>query len=149
MILTDKLQNKLHTQIPLTKYMNIEIKKYSTLQLTTTAPLQININDKGTAFAGSLSTLVTISAWSMCWLLAQELGFKDTSIVIFKNKTNYFKPVLNNIICQTNKPSKDEIIKLKEKLLSKRSGSITIKSSIVEDNCICVDFEGLYVIKLL
>ena len=149
MTLKNKLQTKLHTQIPLTKHMQINVKEYSTTELITTAPLLININDKGTAFAGSLSTMTTISAWSMCWLISQELGFDDTSIVIFKNETKFLKPINKDIFCHTIKPNQKEISILKEKLLTKKSGSITIKSSIIEDNNICVDFEGLYVIKIL
>jgi len=129
--------------------MQISIDDYTANNLITTAPLILNINDKGTAFAGSLSTLTTISAWSMCWLISQELGFPDTSIVILKNETKYLKPVTKDIYCKTIKPSQKEITVLKEKLLSKKSGSISIKSSIIQDNITCVDFAGIYVIKIL
>ncbi len=148
-MLTNKLLNKIHSQIPLTNHMKIDIKKYDSTNLITTAPLDININDKGTAFAGSLSTITTISAWSICWLITQELGFNDTSIVIIKNQTKFFKPVTKDILCTSIKPSNQEIAELKEKLERKRSGSITVQSSIIEDENTCVDFEGVYVIKLI
>ena len=67
-VLIDELQKKLHNEIPLTKFMNIKIETYNEKELITTAPLDININDKGTAFGGSLSTLTIISSWSLCWL---------------------------------------------------------------------------------
>ena len=52
----NELQNKLHSQIPMTKLMNLKIEDYNDKELITTAPLDININDKGTAFGGSLAT---------------------------------------------------------------------------------------------
>lgn len=144
----NKLQNKLHKQIPLTKMMGIEIDSYNKTNLITTAPLNININDKGTAFGGSLSTMTIISSWSMCWLISQELGFDSKNIVVIKNENSYKRPVTKNIFCYTQKPSDEEIEMLKNKLLTKRSASIKIHSKIIEDNEECVTFEGIYVIKL-
>lgn len=149
MTLKKQLQTKLHSQIPLTKHMQISINDYTSSNLITTAPLNLNINDKGTAFAGSLCTITTISAWSMCWLISQELGFSNTSIVILKNETKYLTPVTKDILCKTIKPCQKEIAVLKEKLLAKKSGSILIKSSIIQDNISCVEFDGIYVIKIL
>ena len=144
----NKLQNKLHNEIPLTKIMNIEIKNYDKNHLITNAPLVININDKGTAFGGSLATMTIISAWSLCWLITEELGLQSNNIVVIKNEHSYKKPVTKDIICVTTKPSIEEIEILKNKLLTKKSASIKIKSQIIEDGEICVDFIGYYVIKL-
>ncbi|PUE66518.1 YiiD C-terminal domain-containing protein [Arcobacter caeni] len=143
-----ELQNKLHNEIPLTKIMEIKIQNYNNQELITTASLEININDKGTAFGGSLSTLSIISGWSLCWLISKELGFNSNNIVIIKNETSFRKPVTKDIICHTKKPSTEEIQILKEKLLTKKSASIKIESKIIENNEICVDFVGYYVIKL-
>ena len=58
------------------------------------------------------------------------------------------KTVTKNIICHTKKPSEEEIETVRKKLLTKKSASIKIKSQIIEDGEICVDFIGYYVIKL-
>lgn len=144
----NELQNKLHNEIPLTKMMELKIQDYNEKELITTAPLSVNINDKGTAFGGSLSTMTIISAWSLCWLISKELGFNSNNIVIIKNETSFRKPVTKDIICHTKKPSNEEIKILKKKLLTKKSASIKIKSRIVENDEVCVDFLGYYVIKL-
>ena len=143
-----KLQNKLHNEIPLTKMMGIKVQEYNEKELITTAPLNININDKGTAFGGSLATMTIISAWSLCWLITEELGLQSNNIVVIKNEHSYKKPVTKDIICFTAKPSVEEIEILKNKLLTKKSASIKIKSQIIEDGEICVDFIGYYVIKI-
>lgn len=144
----NKLQNKLHTEIPLTKLMQLNIKEYNEKELISTAPLDININDKGTAFGGSLSTITIISSWSLCWLISQELNYHSKNIVVIKNENKYLKPVTKDIICYTTKPSEEQIEILKDKLEKKGSASITIKSQIIEDGEVCVEFEGVYVIKL-
>ena len=145
----NKLKNKLHKQIPLTKYMQIDPIQIKDNKLITTAPIKPNINDKQTGFAGSLSTLVTISAWSVCYLLIEEqLNFKDTMIAIIKSDTSYKAPVTKDFYCQTVFPDDEQIKMVKQKLQSKGSASLRIKSQIIEDNKVCVDFEGIYVIKL-
>jgi len=146
--LITKLQNKLHNEIPLTKLMNLTIDSYTNKELVTHAPLDININDKGTAFGGSLSTITIISSWSLCWLISQELGFDSKNIVVIKNENNYLKPVTKNIVCHTTKPTKEEIEILKQKLEKKGSASLKIKSQIIENGEVCVEFDGVYVIKL-
>lgn len=147
-MLIDELQKKLHNEIPLTKMMDIKIQDYNEKELITSAPLDININDKGTAFGGSLSTMTIISAWSMCWLISKELGLNNCNILVIKNENSYRKPVTKDIVCFTQKPSEKEIEMLKQKLESKKSASIKIYSKIVEDNEICVEFEGYYVFKI-
>ncbi|QKE29069.1 putative thioesterase (yiiD_Cterm domain) [Arcobacter acticola] len=147
-MLLEELQKKLHNEIPLTKLMNINIKEYNEKELITTAPLNININDKGTAFGGSLSTMTIISSWSLCWLISKELGFNSKNIVVIKNENSYKKPVTKDIVCYTQKPSQQEIATLKEKLQTKKSASIKINSIIIENNETYVEFQGYYVIKL-
>ena len=143
-----ELEKKLNTQIPLTRLMNLKVENYDDEKIITTAPLDININDKGTAFGGSLATMTIISAWSICWLITKELGFDSNNIVVIKNEHSYKKPVTKDIVCHTLKPSPEELNKLKEKLILKKSASIKIKSMIIEDGDICVDFDGYYVIKI-
>ena len=144
----NKLQNKLYNEIPLTKLMEIKIQDYNKSELITIAPLNININDKGTAFGGSLATMTIISSWSLCWLISKELGFNSKNIVVIKNENSYKKPVTKDIVCYTQKPSQQEIATLKEKLQTKKSASIKINSIIIENNETCVEFQGYYVIKL-
>jgi len=148
-MLLKKLKNKIHSEIPLTAFMNIDIKNCDNKHLLTTAPLSMNINDKGTGFAGSLSTLATISGWGLCWLLTQEMGFENTSIVILKSDISFTKPVTKDLHCLTQIPSTQSIEVLKNKLIKKGSGSLVIKSSISEDQNTCVSFDGVYVIKLV
>lgn len=143
-----ELQQKLYKEIPLTKYMNLKILNYNENKLITTAPLDVNINDKGTAFGGSLATMTIISAWSICYLISKELGFTSNNIVVIKNEHSYKKPVTKDIVCFTTKPSKEELEILKDKLLTKKSASIKIKAQIIEDDEVCVDFIGYYVIKI-
>ena len=144
----DTLEEKLHNEIPMTKYMQVKVASIDEEYLITTAPLEPNINDKGTGFAGSLSTLVTISAWSSCYLEVRKLGFEKSMIAVIKSDTAYRAPITKELTCKTTLPTKEQIKTLKSKLEEKGSGSLKIKSQIIENEKVCVDFEGVYVIKV-
>ena len=143
-----ELENKLHREIPMTKYMKLQLKSLDDKELITTAPLDVNINDKGTAFGGSSNTMSIISAWSLCVLISKKLGFDNTMIAIIKNQSSFRAPITKDLLCHTYLPSKKDIEKIKDKLLSKGSTSIKIKSELIENEVSCLDFEGIYVIKL-
>lgn len=143
----EELEKKLYSEIPLTKYMGLEIKSIDENFFITKAPIKPNINDKGTAFAGSLSTIVTISAWSVCYLKLKELGFTNCMIAVIKSDTSYRAPVTKDLICKTEVPSKEQIKLLTDKLNNKGSGSIKIESRVVQDDKVCVEFKGIYVVK--
>ncbi|PLY07574.1 MAG: thioesterase [Arcobacter sp.] len=143
-----ELENKLHSEIPMTKYMELKVKSIDEEKIITTIPLKPNINDKGTGFAGSLSTLVTISAWCSCFLEVKKLGYKKSMIAIIKSDTSYKAPVTKDMNCITTVPSKEQINILEKKLKEKGSASLRIKSQIIQDDQICVNFEGIYVIKV-
>ncbi|XOB63427.1 YiiD C-terminal domain-containing protein [Campylobacterota bacterium DY0563] len=144
----EDLEKKLYSEIPLTKYIQLKFTSIDEKKLISTAPLIPNINDKGTAFAGSLSTLVTISAWSACYLTVKELAYENAMIAVIKSDTAYRAPVTNTLYCETTLPTEDEIDILKNKLINKKSASIKINSKIFQDDTLCVEFKGVYVIKV-
>jgi len=142
-----KLEEKLHNEIPMTKYMQFTLEELNDESLITKAPLKPNINDKGTGFAGSLSTIATISAWCVCYLEASKLSLENSMIAIIKSDTSYKSPITKDFVCKTYLPSKEQIKLFEKKLREKNSSSLRIKGEIIEDGKLCLDFEGIYVIK--
>ena len=141
------IENKIHTQIPMTRLMQLELKSIDDKSLVTTAPLHINVNDKGTAFGGSLSSITIISSWCIAYYLSKKINIENPNIVIFKNETKFIRPVTRDIICTTLIPNEEEVNNLKLKIETKNSGSIKIHAQIIEDEKVCVDFQGVYIIK--
>lgn len=143
-----KFEEKIHKEIPLTKLMQLNLASLDNEKLLTTAPLDINVNDKGTAFAGSLLTISTISGWSLVSIICKNLEFNPPIIAIVKNTSQFNHPVKNDLKCETYMPNDEEIEKLQNKLQTKGSGSISIKAKIFDNDLCAFEFEGLYVVKL-
>ncbi|WP_426416414.1 YiiD C-terminal domain-containing protein [Aestuariirhabdus sp. LZHN29] len=89
------LEQRILQQIPLLAAMELRLDRYDGDCLQLSAPLTPNINDKGTAFGGSLATLATITGWCFTTLLADRLG--DNEVVVADSQLAYLKPVAGRL----------------------------------------------------
>ena len=69
---TDEMKAFLYQHIPLAVAMQVNIDAYDGQHLVISAPLAVNNNDKGTAFAGSISSLATVSGWIALMLWTKD-----------------------------------------------------------------------------
>lgn len=141
------LENKIHTEIPMTKLMKLNLDSISEKHLTTHAPLDININDKGSAFGGSLSSIAIISSWCLVRLVCDELEIDDCDILVIKNESSFKRQVSKDIFCECLLPTNEDKKILLEKYQVKDSASIKVEATIKEDNEICMTYSGIYVVK--
>ena len=52
----------LHTHIPISKAMGVEVVERSEAAITLSAPFAPNINHQGTVFGGSIASVATLAA---------------------------------------------------------------------------------------
>jgi len=142
-----ELEKKIYNEIPMTRLMELKLVNIDDKYFKTSAPLDINVNDKGSAFGGSLSSIAIISSWCLSKLISDELGFENVDILVIKNHSSFKKQVTNDIVCLCTIPTQKKINILKEKLKTKESASLKIHAKIVQDDETCMDYEGIYVIK--
>jgi len=87
-----ELASYLHTHIPLSGAMGVSVAAVSGESVTVTAPLEPNINHRGTVFGGSASAVAVIAAWSLLHLRVREAGL-NAQLVIQRNTMDYDKPI--------------------------------------------------------
>lgn len=63
------------------------------------APLAANVNDKGCAFGGSLSSLMTIAGWGLAFLELAKAG-QEADIYIADSRVRYLKPVYEDLLVE-------------------------------------------------
>lgn len=143
-----ELENRFYKEIPMTKMMGLKLELLSDKELISTIPIDININDKGTAFGGSTNSLAIISGWFVCTIIAKKLNLEDTMIAIIKNNSSFRAPITKDLVCHTFLPTQEEIEKIAKKIEEKGSASLKLNAHIIEDEKICFDCESIYVIKL-
>lgn len=60
------------------------------------APLAANLNDKGNAFGGSLSSLMTLSAWGLVMLRLRDEGL-DGEVYVADSSVRYSAPLYGDL----------------------------------------------------
>ena len=82
--------------IPLARQMQIEIAHAGDGRLRLRAPLAPNINDKGSAFGGSLVSLMTLAGWGLAtWQLARAGVPAD--VYVADSSVRYLAPLYDTL----------------------------------------------------
>lgn len=132
----------LHEKIPLTRNMDVRVAGFNDRHLHLSAALAPNHNHLGTAFGGSLAAIATLAGYTLLWL---ELGDRDSHIVIKQSSIRYLRPVRGDIHAFVDRLPAPEIATFREKFARAGKAGISLNVRIVEDDRVCVEFEGVFV----
>ena len=94
--ISQKLKDFFVEHLPITQFMGLEVESYDGEQLILTAPLEPNINDKQTAFGGSLYNAAVMTCWGLVYLKTQEKGIECNQVVT-GGEVKYKAPVAGTI----------------------------------------------------
>lgn len=140
------LENFLHAEVPLVRAMGVNIKRYDHEGVVLAAPLDANRNYRGTAFAGSLATLVTLAGWVLTHLKVLEMGLKGEAAAS-QSHIEYLRPVtVQTIEAFCPMPSRDDIAKLQRMLLRRGMGRWELGAHIRAGDELAVTFTGSYAV---
>ena len=87
------LQSVLHSDIPLTAEMGMQVLDWQAQCLRLQLPLAPNVNHKSTMFGGSLYCGAVLAGWGWLHLQLREEGIEDGHIVIQEGQISYPLPV--------------------------------------------------------
>ncbi len=90
------MKNLLKNILP-TQRLGIEVVAWNGQRIELSAPLAENLNDKGTAFAGSIDSLLDLAGWSAVTLALREAGI-DADVMIVKSETEYASAVRADMV---------------------------------------------------
>ena len=105
-------------------------------------PLAPNINDKGTAFAGSIFSLAVLSGYEIALERSNQLNLSG-NLFLLSSHITYHQPGLSNLIAQGRiigdlKPTKKANWKMR----------IEVEVVDAQSQSLCATFEGLYVLQV-
>ncbi|WEX76555.1 thioesterase domain-containing protein [Sinorhizobium numidicum] len=96
-----ELQAYLHTHIPLSAAMQVEVAALEWDHVLLRAPLAPNINHRETVFGGSASALSILSAWSLLHVRLRLSGI-SSRLVIQSNRMDYLKPIARSFSARSS-----------------------------------------------
>lgn len=112
---------RLRLEIPLTAAMQLEAAAFDGRTLVLRVPLAPNVNDKDTAFAGSITALGSITGWSLLTLWSQaEVG--PCQAAIYDAHFRFRKPLRGDFTATVALPDEAALAALQEGLLRKGKG---------------------------
>lgn len=92
---TDALERRLSSMPPV-RALGIHVARFDHDTLTLAAPLARNLNDKGSAFGGSLASAMTLAAWGLASLKLQEAGF-CADVYVQDSTLRYLRPLYEDL----------------------------------------------------
>jgi thioesterase domain-containing protein len=152
--ISKKLKHFFIDHLPITQYMGLEVESYNGDTLILTAPLEPNINDKQTAFGGSLYNMAVMACWGMIYLKTQEQKIICNQVVT-EGSIKYIAPVEGRIRAICHAPSADELASFFDYFERKGKARISLQAAIYNDSCVMkidpeakpsVKFSGQYAI---
>lgn len=139
------LEQMLHTSMPVAGRLGVEVVDYQAGRLTLRAPLALNLNDKGTAFAGSLAMVATLTGWSLMWLLLRQHQVSG-DIVLQDSSVKYLRPVVEDFTASAALPSAADVTRLLDAIARRGKGRLQLEVNVADQDGILVRFIGRYVV---
>lgn len=137
-----RIQELLHSKIPITRAMCVRAEHYDGERLVLVAPLEENVNHLGTAFGGSLNALAVLSGYGLLWL---ELQDTECHIVIRESSISYERPVRGELRAVCLRPDEDALAQFKQAFRQKGRARIVLSATIEEGGRTAVRFHGTFV----
>lgn len=82
--------------MPPVRALGLRLHHFDGSSLCLTAPLALNINDKGSAFGGSLASLMTLAAWGLATLKLGEAGH-SADVYVQDSQIRYLSPLYDEL----------------------------------------------------
>lgn len=130
--------------IPLSNAMQLDILGYRDNYLTARAPLEPNINDKGSAFGGSQAALMSIVGWGVVWLETRKANL-DCDIVIHKGEITWLLPLRDEILIQCQVPDVDAMKAFKRTFAKRGKAALKLYVTTSDGENITSEFNCRYV----
>lgn len=139
------LEARIHAAIPLARAMQVRIVSFDGERIVVAAPLDANINDKGTGFAGSLSTLVTLAGWSLATLLGEADG-ERCEAAVFRSELDFLRPVREELRAEAWVAEAGAVAGLRERLAAGKRAKLPVLARLGGDADPAVEFRGHYAV---
>ncbi|MEJ5863422.1 YiiD C-terminal domain-containing protein [Pseudomonas farsensis] len=142
------LQSVLHSDIPLTAEMGMQVLDWQAQCLRLQLPLAPNVNHKSTMFGGSLYCAAVLAGWGWLHLRLRELGIDDGHIVIQEGQISYPLPVTGAAVASCPAPDEkawDRFLAMYQRRGRARLTLETVVSNAGSDEP-AVRFSGQYVL---
>lgn len=113
--------------------------------VTISAPLESNLNDKGTGFAGSLYSVAALAGWAllMRWCAAESL---EAEVVLQSSTARFLAPARADFRALAHEPPAAQRDKLQRMLARSGRGRTEVAVDVKCHEALVMSFTGVYAV---
>ena len=138
------LQSYIRKNIPVTDFINFQIKDLQSYSIRLSAPLKPNDNHYGTAFGGSLATLGILAGWSILHFRAAEENTQCV-LVIQEGSMKYIRPARTDFEATCDTLNEKLWNEFKSNLLAKGKARISMLTNLYSQGELVAVHQGIFV----
>lgn len=109
--------------------MGIEIDHYDGSGLRLFAPLSQHVNDKGCAFGGSLTSLMTLAGWGLVTLQAEVVG-RPSDVFVASTQVEYVAPLYADLRAEARLEPEADWTRFSDRLLERGRASVHLQLDV-------------------
>jgi len=119
----------------------------ATEPVTISAPLEGNLNDKGTGFAGSLFSVAALAGWALVtrWCATEPV---DAEVVVQSSKVRFLAPARGEFRAIAHELPDKQREKLARMLIRSGRGRAEVTVDVKCDEALVMSFTGVYAVIL-
>lgn len=136
------LVGQLHQEIPLTAAMQLSLQFFDGETLVFRVPLAPNVNDKGTAFAGSITSLGCITGWSLLTLWSEPL-FGHCQCAVYDAQFHFSQPLNEDFTAAVTLPDMTHLI---DSLRRKGKGKVSLDIELADRHGVATRLHARYAV---
>lgn len=111
------------------------------------APLAANVNDKGCAFGGSLSGVMTLAGWGWLMLAAQDAGL-PSEVYVADSQVRYLAPLYGDLVAEARLRADQDWPAIVRTLAERRRASATLQCGVrAADGNVVATLEARFALK--
>lgn len=125
--------------------MRAEVVGYDGQHLRMRAPLAANVNDKASAFGGSMTSLMTLAGWGLVMLRLQLAGLQ-ADVFVADSDVRYRKPLYADLVAEAGPAMEGAWEPFLATLAQRGRARIEIKAwTVLPEGGVAADLAGRYV----
>ena len=136
------LVGELHREIPLTAAMQLSLQSFDGETLVFRVPLAPNVNDKGTAIAGSITSLGCITGWSLLTLWSEPL-FGHCQCAVYDAQFHFSQPLKGDFTATVTLPDMSHLV---DSLRRKGKGKVSLDIELADRHGVATRLHARYAV---
>lgn len=137
--------HNLFDRIAPARALGIRVNAFQDGHVVLTAPFGPNRNDKGTAFAGSIASLLSLAGWAAITLSLREAG-TGADVMIVQSEISYSAPARAALFAEAG-ISSDESARVIRELETRGRSRITLRAAVHSEGTDCAAMTASYAVQ--